>query len=142
MAWQAAEPVPFSHKKHGALRRPCVECHAGAETRDRAGWPTPAECQKCHSLETAVTPLMKEVAAWSRDVKPYPLKRLYRARDFVLFSHVRHREAKIACAKCHGEVASMDPLERHRDVSMQACVECHQEHKATLVCNACHDLGQ
>lgn len=124
------------------MKRPCVECHAGAETRERAGWPAAAACRKCHAAENAVTPPMKTVAAWAPNETPYPQTRLYRTRDFVIFSHARHRGAQIPCADCHGDVSRMEPLKRHREVTMQACVECHQQRKATLVCNACHDLGQ
>lgn len=85
---------------------------------------------------------MKIVAGWPAGARPYPQTRLYRVRDFVIFSHARHRQAKVACDVCHGNVASMEPLKRHREVTMQACVDCHQALKATLDCNACHDLGQ
>lgn len=85
---------------------------------------------------------MKSVAAWPAVARPYPQTRLYKNRDFVIFSHVRHHAAKIDCASCHGAVYSMEPLKRHREVTMQACVDCHKQHNATLVCNACHDLGQ
>ncbi len=85
---------------------------------------------------------MKTVAAWPASARPYPQVRLYRLRDFVIFSHARHRQGKAGCEVCHGNVAAMEPLERYREVSMQACVECHQERKATLECSACHDLGQ
>jgi hypothetical protein len=124
------------------LRRPCLECHAGAETRERAGWPDAAACQKCHTAETAVTPLMKQVAEWPAAAKPFPQNRLYRTRDFVVFSHQSHRAAKTECATCHGNVYAMEPLKRHREVSMQDCVDCHKETKASLACNICHDLGQ
>jgi len=119
-----------------------VECHPGAVSRERAGWPGAAECQKCHTAETALTPMMKQVADWPATARPYPKQRLYQTRDFVVFSHQSHRAVKQGCAACHGEVYSMEPLQRHREVTMAACVDCHKEARAPLDCNLCHDLGQ
>ena len=50
--------------------------------------------------------------------------------------------AKVACAACHGDVKAQAKIEVHRSTKMAACVDCHKEHKATVACNACHELGQ
>ena len=135
-------PVPFSHKRHAALRRPCVECHAGAAKDARAGFPGAAQCRSCHTEETAVTPLMKRVAAWPVGARPFPQTRVYRVKDYVIFGHAGHARAGIGCAECHGDVSKQEPLTKLRDVTMKACVDCHQDRQASLACNLCHELGQ
>jgi hypothetical protein len=105
----------------------CADCHTGAEKAARAGFPQPRLCAACHP-----------------DAPPpaIPSQRLYRNKDYVYFSHARHAAPKSACTDCHGDVWTQSPLKRHRGTSMADCVDCHRERKATLVCNACHDLGQ
>jgi len=122
MVW--GEPV-FSHKTHAPLKMACTNCHAGAERKERAGFPPVAQCQGCHK-------------DWSARI---PSQRLYKVRDFVFFSHVAHKE-KTACAECHGDMWQQATVSLFRPVTMIACVECHKEKKATEVCNSCHELGQ
>lgn len=110
--------------------------------RERAGFPAAEKCQVCHSDAGASAAALRQVAAWKKDDRPYPLKRIYVNRDFVIFSHARHAAAKIECAACHGNVYSMPALTVFKDTSMQSCVDCHTEYRATLECVLCHDLGQ
>lgn len=138
----AGEPVPFSHQRHAALRRPCVECHTGGTKSARAGFPDAAQCQRCHTREAAVTPLLKRVAEWPLDARPFPGTRLYRVKEYVIFGHAAHARASIACAECHGDVARQDQLAMFREVTMKACVECHSDRQASLACNLCHELAQ
>jgi hypothetical protein len=65
---------------------------------------------------------------------------VYKVADFVIFPHMRH--AKTGCASCHGAVDERDALKVEVKPTMKACVDCHRAEKATLVCNACHELGQ
>lgn len=119
-----AEPV-FSHKTHAPLRMACTNCHAGAEAKERAGFPALAQCQGCHK-------------DWSAKI---PSQRVYKVRDFVFFSHAAHKQ-KAVCADCHGDMWQQATVKMFRPVTMIACVECHKERKATEVCNSCHELGQ
>lgn len=122
-----AEPEPFSHKRHADLNLQCVFCHKGAVSVERAGFPAWKTCQTCHTEKTA---------------QAIPSRRVYKLPDFVFFSHARHSTAKVECTACHGEVKSQDKIAMHRSTKMAACVDCHKENKATVVCNACHELGQ
>ena len=119
---------PFSHKAHAPLKLKCGQCHAGAETAERAGFSAVTPCRVCHTGMADRT---------------IPSQRLYEVRDFVIFSHARHvAAAKLDCAACHGAVYEQAVLTVARPTTMKACLDCHREHKATLSCTACHELGQ
>lgn len=123
----AAEPAPFSHKTHAGLNLPCTFCHKSAQTAERATFPAWKTCATCHT---------------EKPEQSIPSQRVYRLPDFVFFSHARHTAAKVECAACHGDVKAQAKIELHRSTKMAACVDCHKESKATVVCNACHELGQ
>ncbi|MBL0157431.1 MAG: cytochrome c3 family protein [Bryobacterales bacterium] len=119
----AAAPAPFSHQRHAGLKRPCVVCHPGAVKSARAGLPTAAQCQPCHA-------------------QPAPVQRLPRLKSYVIFGHAAHARAGLTCAECHGAAAQLDLPVKRPDVTMQACMDCHQDRQASLACNLCHELGQ
>lgn len=120
----------FSHKRHAPLKLKCVVCHTGAEKGERASFPKAAQCTVCHNGAEWKAPEM-------------PSRRVYQLRDFVVFSHARHvTEARVGCAKCHGEVAQSDVVTLEVEHTMKSCMECHTERRATNVCNVCHELGQ
>jgi len=121
------DAIPFAHLKHAPLKMKCVSCHKTAETEETATFPAIDQCRVCHTSLAA---------------REIPSQRVYRVRDFVIFSHARHATAKIGCASCHGEVDAQATLKLERPTTMAACVACHKEHKATVACNACHELGQ
>ncbi len=120
-AW-AAEPAPFSHKKHAPLKQKCSECHA--ETGEGGRFPTVEKCQVCHP-QTAFGKI--------------PSRRVYQLPDFIFFSHAPH---KVECSTCHGDVWAKDTLTVERSLKMFSCVSCHRESNVTVRCNICHDLGR
>jgi len=122
-----AKQTPFSHRRHAPLKLKCAVCHRAADKQERAGFPTLAECRSCHVDMTG---------------RSIPAVRVYRVADFVNFSHAAHLAGKAECRDCHGDVFKQDTLTIERPPTMVACVACHKERKATLVCNACHELGQ
>ena len=85
---------------------------------------------------------MREVARWAKDSKPFPTQRIYRNKDYVIFTHAGHARGGVLCTECHGDVYGQQPLKRFRDLTMKACVDCHQDRQASLACNLCHELGQ
>jgi hypothetical protein len=121
------DSIPFAHLKHAPLKMKCVACHKTAEAEEAATFPAVSQCRVCH---TSIA---------DREI---PSQRIYRVRDFVVFSHARHATAKVGCASCHGDVNAQMVLKVERPTTMAACVGCHKEHKATVACNACHELGQ
>lgn len=138
----AGDAIPFSHKQHAVLKRPCVECHTGAEKSESAGFPTAAACQVCHTATTAKGAALERLAALPKDHVIKPVQRVYKVRDFVIFSHARHKSTQLTCKQCHGEVNGMSTVTVAYGVTMKDCVDCHTQFKATQVCNACHELGQ
>lgn len=122
------EPV-FSHKRHedAQVKLACTFCHKGAKTEFHAGFPEWKTCKTCHVDKAERT---------------IPSRRVYKVPDFVFWSHEQHSLARIECTTCHGEVAAQDVLAEFRSTKMYACVNCHKEKKATVRCNACHELGQ
>ncbi|MDQ6666177.1 MAG: cytochrome c family protein [Acidobacteriota bacterium] len=119
--------VPFSHKRHAALKLKCVLCHVQAATGDRAGFPAVDQCKVCH------------VDMASREI---PSQRVYELPDFVFFSHATHANAEVECQSCHGEVMKSDTVQAAHPMKMKWCVDCHKQNKAVVACNACHELGQ
>ena len=117
----------FSHKTHAPLKMKCVQCHKAAENGHIATFPAVADCKVCHTAMAERT---------------IPEKRVYRVRDFVIFSHKYHSFAGVECATCHGDVTAKHVLEVERPLTMASCVACHKEKRATISCNACHELGQ
>jgi cytochrome c7-like protein len=108
----------------------CTTCHSGAEKVERAAFPKVEQCKACHTA-----------ASWKAPA--IPTQRVYRLRDFVVFSHARHVSvAKVECARCHGEVSKADVVTLEVEHTMKSCMDCHRERKATNECNVCHELGQ
>jgi hypothetical protein len=113
--------VEFNHKRHVTLKLPCTYCHAGALTKERAGFPAVKTCQGCHP---------------SIDAKPLPAHHVYTVPDFVFFSHAKHAAANINCAACHGNMT------KGVKMNMMWCVTCHKSSTAPVTCTVCHELSQ
>jgi hypothetical protein len=92
------------------------------------------------TVEAGSGPLQQLAAAHASGA-PIPWKRVYRLPDYVFFSHETHvtEARRSACETCHGPVAEMDVMQRVRDISMAACVDCHQQQQAPARCDTCHD---
>jgi c(7)-type cytochrome triheme protein len=58
--------------------------------------------------------------------------------DFVYFSHKRHISVEIPCARCHGDVEKMNRVSQGPVHTMESCVNCHLERKASTDCWTCH----
>ncbi len=103
-----------------------MKCHPTARTAEKASFAGAPGCLPCHTDRAA-----------SRPERP-----VYKVADFVFFSHAKHYQAKIECARCHGDVAKHDRVAMFRPTSMKACVDCHKAEKASIDCNVCHELSQ
>jgi hypothetical protein len=138
------EPVRenvFNHKIHVVENdMGCTDCHAGAETKARAGMPELSTCADCHdepekgsAVEGAIAILKArtkgEGALWQK---------LHKG-DELLFPHKVHvtkmkgTAGKPACATCHGSVGSSTALSRSVVTKMQACMDCHEAGSAAEV---------
>ena len=135
------QPLPYSHKQHLALGLECKTCHSMPEPGNAATLPPTATCMTCHVRVKTDSPFIQELAASHAAQKPIEWKRVYRLPDFVSFSHKVHVSGRepATCDVCHGAVRDMDVMQRVKDISMAACLECHQEKRAPARCDSCHD---
>jgi len=87
------------------------------------------------------SPQIQRLAALGNDATPFPRAQVYVVKDYVIFSHARHR--KIECRLCHGAVTERDTIAAPEvPITMKGCVACHKARKASVTCNTCHELGQ
>ena len=142
MTASAAQPLPFSHKRHAGLKIECLYCHAKAATGDRAGFPPAAKCMVCHREVAKNAPAIERLAGLAGDIAIVPEQPLYVLPDFVIFTHQRHRTKSISCASCHGDVWMADALKPQLQMKMKACVDCHKSNQARTTCILCHELNQ
>ena len=137
----SAQPIAFNHAKHVENGMTCTDCHAGAESQARATLPTLATCMSCH--ESALTPSVEEekIRRLAAAGKELAWTQLTRMPAHVYFSHRRHVQlAKLECAMCHGpmEKATAPPRRPFGRLTMDACIECHEQRGARTDCNDCH----
>ncbi|HVU18120.1 MAG TPA: cytochrome c3 family protein [Candidatus Didemnitutus sp.] len=122
-----AQPILFSHRHHaGELHLDCRLCHATVETAPAAGMPTTTTCLTCHSQlfarEAMFAPLREHAASRS----PLAWGRVNTLPDHVIFDHSIHVARGLACAQCHGDVASMALTAKARALTMRECLDCHR----------------
>jgi len=137
----ASQPIPFSHKRHAALKVECAYCHQKAATAERAGFPAASKCMVCHREVAKDAEAIERLPALAPHTAIVPHKPHYTLPDFVFFSHARHKE-KVRCGTRHGNVWAGDAVKLHLTVKMKACVDCHKASHATVTCTACHELSQ
>ena len=142
MAACAEEPVQFSHKRHAPLKIECRYCHTTVETGEKASFPAVGKCMACHRTVKKDSREIERLAGLGNDATPFPARQIYTVKDFVFFSHARHRKADIECASCHGAVIKQDIIRKELPTSMKYCVDCHKARRAAVECNICHELGQ
>jgi hypothetical protein len=135
------QPLPYSHRQHLAVGVTCATCHSMPPPGHAATLPATATCMSCHARVKTDSPAIQELAKAHAAGKPIPWKRVYKVPDFVSFSHKVHvtGAAALDCDVCHGPVREMDVMQRVKDISMPACVECHQQKQAPVRCDTCHD---
>ncbi len=138
----APQPVPFSHKQHTAAGMSCVDCHAAAATKERAGLPASDRCMLCHQTIATEREAVQRLAELAEKGQPIEWVRVYRVPDFVFFSHASHVGAGVECAACHGPVAEREVLAKEVSTSMTACMGCHKAKGVSNHCHFCHELGQ
>jgi hypothetical protein len=134
------QPIPYSHKTHLAQGLKCVMCHETVETDDHATLPPTATCMGCHANVKTDSPHIQKLKEWDDKNEDVPWRRVYRLPSFVYFSHKQHvTDAKVTCDVCHGNVPQMEVMQKVKDISMAACIECHKAHSAPVACDTCHE---
>jgi hypothetical protein len=134
------QPILFSHRLHAGVKEiNCKFCHPFAERSRNPGIPEIQKCFFCHEYIITKHPQIVKEREHYDTKTPVPWVRVFYIPDHVKFNHKPHiKYAKLDCTACHGEVKTMDRLQRV-DFKMQFCITCHQERKAQLDCwLACH----
>ena len=136
------QPIAFNHKKHtGDLSLPCTTCHQSVEAQTFAGLPQTETCVTCHAAPLTKNPEEEKIRQYASKGEKIPWQRIYRMPGDVFFSHRRHVVlAKVECATCHGKMAEQTtpPSRPLVNQTMAWCINCHQERRVSVDCNACH----
>ncbi len=136
------QPVAYNHSIHvNDVGMECTECHIGVENRARATLPTIQICEDCHSEMNGETEAEAFVVAAVENSEEIIWNRIYKLPDHVYFSHRRHISlGKIECTQCHGDVQDFEtpPLTPQVELTMEFCMDCHEEQNVNNDCLACH----
>ena len=137
----AEQPLGFSHAAHiEKAKMECVDCHAGATSRDAAGIPSIRKCMLCHQFIGTDLPEVERLRGFWDRRREVPWRRVYgfSKAAAVQFRHAPHARAEVECPECHGNVASMTVAVKAVNHTMGSCIACHRENKASDDCLACH----
>jgi hypothetical protein len=134
------QPIPFSHKLHtGTVKLQCKMCHPNPDPGESMTIAPVATCMQCHTAVKKDSPAIQKLARFAADGKEVPWKRVYQIPNYVSYSHRIHLNAKAVCSDCHANVAESEAVSKEGDISMGACMTCHQMRKASFDCHFCHD---
>ncbi|MCE5334287.1 MAG: cytochrome c family protein [Desulfobacteraceae bacterium] len=134
------QPVSFSHRVHAGVKQiECRFCHSYVERSMHAGLPEVEKCFFCHNHIIPTHPEILKEKQYLEGKRPVPWVRIFFVPDFVKFRHQPHIQwAKADCAKCHGDVRTMDRL-INVNFQMKFCIDCHKQNNAQLDCYlGCH----
>jgi hypothetical protein len=135
------QPMALSHKRHMEANMKCVTCHPGAEDQVLAQFPTVVECMDCHGKARGDHPDEPRVRQYAERQEEIPWVRVDRLPGHVYFSHGTHvTAAKMKCEECHaGILVATKPLVLPDiALSMEDCMRCHRERRASNQCKSCH----
>lgn len=139
----AAQPLVFNHKVHMDEDMACGECHLHAEDGVYATLPPTRVCMLCHEEaqgEDPEEPKVREFAEAEDAYIPFPIAN--ELVGHVYFSHEAHVTwAAMDCDECHGDMAeATEPVTVNQVavLTMETCMDCHEERGASLDCIACH----
>jgi len=137
-----SQPISFSHRLHVEdLGSDCTDCHLYAETGVRATIPNIEVCSDCHLEAQTESAEEAKLVQLIEAEELIPWQKVYRVPDHVYFSHRRHTAAGgIDCEVCHGNVRDREiPVVRQEiRISMDFCMECHDESDTSNDCLLCH----
>jgi len=135
------QPMALSHKRHMEADMKCVTCHPGAEDKALAQFPTVTDCMDCHGKARGNHPDEPKVRVYAARGQEIPWVRVDRLPGHVYFSHATHVTlAKMKCEDCHLGILSATLALTLPDVhqTMEDCMRCHRERKASNQCKSCH----
>ena len=133
------QPIAFSHKTHANDHQiHCQYCHPYADRSPVAGVPFVKTCMGCHELIATDKPEIEKLARFWEEEEPIEWMKIYDLPDFVRFTHKRHVRSGVQCEECHGDVQTMETVQKVSDLGMGWCLDCHIERKAEIDCLICH----
>ena len=136
------QPIAYNHSKHVEDNgMECLECHQYAEEHSRASIPNIDICGACHDEAITDSDQEKILIEYIEADKKVPWQQVNTVPDYAYFSHRRHVAiAGLDCAICHGEVGKREtPFTKpYVKITMQWCLDCHEEKGAATDCYACH----
>jgi hypothetical protein len=132
------QPIQFNHRAHKEIE--CTTCHESVKTQAFAGLPSVDLCMTCHDTALTKNPEEEKIRTLARTQRPAQWQRLFKQPAHVFYSHRRHVEiAKLECKACHGNIGETTfPPPRVRNLSMKACIACHQAKAVKADCVDCH----
>jgi hypothetical protein len=138
--FRSDEGLAFSHARHVQEEQlECAMCHEDLALADKPGMPPVDACLLCHEELDAEKPEAERVAAlFVEDV--FPAAHVSALDDEVVFSHLRHVEAEVACSACHAGIEGNERVDDELAVPMARCVECHTEEEQPAACATCHSV--
>ena len=132
------QPIAFNHAKHIQNQMACTDCHTGAQNEVRATLPALETCLLCHQAALTASAEEAKIRVLAAAKKELAWIRLTRMPAHVYFSHRPH--AKVTSNTCHGPMdkATVPPPRPFLRLTMDACIQCHEQKRAGTDCNDCH----
>lgn len=139
---EVRQPIAYSHAVHvKKLEMGCEVCHAAPGGGGELALPALSTCADCHQEANGTSAAEGMVVAAVRAGRDIPWVRLYEVPRHVYFTHRRHvAVAGIACERCHGDMGAQarPPPQPLVALTMDGCIDCHRERRASRDCDACH----
>ncbi len=130
--------LAFSHEQHVLIEElECVVCHDTAWVSDEPGMPAQETCSICHDVLDDGKPPERQVASLFAD-GVIAAARVSALDDEVIFRHLRHVSAGVACGDCHRGIERNQRVDVELAPTMRACVDCHVERGQAHGCEICH----
>ena len=127
IGYQPDQPVPYSHALHaGELGLDCRYCHSTVERAGKAAVPPAATCMNCHSQVRKDSEVLTPIREAFAGGEPVHWTRVHDLPDYVYFNHQAHVNATIGCETCHGRIDQMIKVYQAKALTMEWCLECHQ----------------
>jgi len=135
------QPIEYNHAVHIANGLECTDCHTGARDQAKATLPGLDTCLLCHAEPLSESREEEKIRTLAEAGEEIAWSQLTRVPSHVYFSHRRHVAlAQVECGECHGAMDTLTrpPTRPLRTLSMEACMDCHQERAIRNDCNDCH----
>jgi hypothetical protein len=121
------QPVRFSHELHsGVVNIECQFCHVSVEKTGYGGIPDTHTCMTCHSQIATYSELLAPVRDSYANNTPIAWNVVHDLAEHVYFNHSIHVNSGVGCETCHGRVDQMPLVWRKNTMTMNWCLDCHQ----------------